>query len=139
MKSTVAGLTLLLLATLTWAAEPTSQAQPGAAAPTAQAQAQTGAPKTPPAKSTPLVDLGFTPKPLFATGCTADVQCPLSGGTTTTLSCSGASSCSIGEYWVTCDGHTTYCGCVGCDLCQCDCLSGGGTGLQCSRECRFNC
>jgi len=79
------------------------------------------------------------PQPVFDTGCTAEVECPGSGGTHTPLSCTGVGSCSVGTYWVTCDGTTHYCGCVGCDLCNCDCLDGGGTAIQCSRECRFDC
>lgn len=139
MKSTVLGLTLLLSAAVAWTATPPpSQTNPAPRA-ASQAKCRAAANMASPSNSTPVVDLGFTPKPIFATGCTAEVECPLSGGNTTPLSCTGASSCSVGEYSVTCDGHTTYCGCVGCDFCTCDCLAGGGTATQCLRECRFNC
>lgn len=85
------------------------------------------------------VGTGGIPQPVFDTGCTAEIQCPTPGGNHTTLSCTGAASCSVGTYWVTCDGHTSYCSCVSCDLCYCDCYDGGGTGIQCLHECKFNC
>ncbi len=79
------------------------------------------------------------PQPVFDTGCTAQFDCPLPLGNHTTISCSGAASCSVGTYWITCDGTTTYCGCVGCGFCYCDCWDGGGTAINCFHECRYDC
>jgi hypothetical protein len=80
---------------------------------------------------------GQIPPPLEKTGCTASVQCPTSGGGSTTLSCNGNATCTVYEYQIECDGVLHSCGCVGTDLCRCDCLAGGGTGLQCFHECGF--
>ena len=129
MKSKVVNLALLGLAALAWAAVPASHAQ-SAAAGEHVARAAT---------STLAADLGLAPKPIFTAGCTAETQCPTTSGGSTTISCSGASSCSVGNYSVTCDGQTTFCGCVGCDFCFCDCLAGGGRPFQCVRECNLHC
>lgn len=80
-----------------------------------------------------------TPEPLLLS-CSATYDCPTNNsGGTTQISCTGASSCNAQPYQVTCDGQTTYCGCVssaGC-TCICDCLAQGGS--TCALQCKFSC
>jgi len=85
----------------------------------------------------PLTEVpGRIPPPLEKTGCSASTDCPTSGGGSTPLTCTGNANCIVYEYQVSCDGVLHSCGCVGTDFCVCDCLSGGGTGVQCFHECQ---
>ena len=122
MKSILMALALGLMVGPVWAAAPACQ--PGFLA-------------------TPLVtpsflgdlDLGV-PQPSNATGCTAtNNHCPTHGGGTMSISCVGSASCSVGTYSITCDGNTHFCDCVTCNFCLCECYQGGGTVIQCNRQC----
>jgi hypothetical protein len=135
MKSTLVVLILLSFAAMAQAVEPAAPFM--AAKPAACASASLFS-SAKPALLDGKWDVGV-PQPVFDTGCTAQQTCPLPGGGSTTINCSGVGSCSVGTYWITCDGQTTYCGCVSCDLCYCDCYDGGGTAHQCLQECKFNC
>lgn len=91
-----------------------------------------------PAAGIPGVGL---PASLFLTGCTASTDCPEPRGRTSTISCSGTTSCYVGYLFITCDGHATNCDCWGsdpggsCGLCYCQCYENGGTVFQCIQQC----
>ena len=87
--------------------------------------------------STAAIDV---PKPTFMTGCEAEQTCPapFSG----TAFCTGNSTCSVGDIYVTCDNVWTYCSCSGmpasCNdpegFCGCKAY-GSNTTLYCMPNC----
>jgi hypothetical protein len=82
-------------------------------------------------------DLTGTPAPSPLTGCQANLTCHNG----CVISCTGNTTCTVGNQQVTCDGNTTYCpyptcnppmGCI--EPCSyCACVAEGFQPLQCIR------
>jgi hypothetical protein len=72
------------------------------------------------------------------TGCSASIDCPAPGGTSTPLSCTGTGTCTVLDEQVECDGTLHSCSCLrgGDDpYCVCTCYEAGGNALQCFHQC----